>query len=136
MKKIKNPGGLKLFKGVHIMNMNAISQLDSIEEVDAVISAAKERKVVLKEQEKEAQRVARKREKEAAMEAAKESIEQAGLEEGDNILVLLKGEEVEGQFVHLTESRLVVLVDGDKKALPFDKFLGTANKEQAAQEAV
>ena len=118
------------------MDMNAISQLDSIEEIDAVISAAKERKVVLKEQEKEAQRVARKREKEAAMEAAKESIEQAGLEEGDDILVLLKGEEVEGQFVHLTESRLVVLVDGDKKALPFDKFLGATSEEQAAQEAV
>lgn len=71
---------------------------------------------------KEARRVAVIRENEVADSKVREKF--ANLKEGDVITVIYKGEEREVSFVALTEKRFTVEVDGAKRSIMFNKFVG------------
>lgn len=100
-----------------------VDQFETVEEIDEAISALRERRKEMKAAEREAERERRKALKARQLAEAKERIENLQLEEGATIRAFLKGEEVEVNFVKLTDARLVIEVDGLKKALPFDKFV-------------
>lgn len=71
---------------------------------------------------KEARRVAVAREEAVADNAIREKF--ANIKEGDTIKVIFKGEEREVSFVGLTEKRFTVLVDGNKRSIMFNKYVG------------
>jgi len=108
-----------------------VTVFESVEGVDEAIKSLRERRKELKAEATKADREAAKAEKARQLEEAKIRLEDAGLEEGDTIRAILKGEEVLGEFVKETEARFVILVDGEKKTLPFDKFVGTADAPSA-----
>lgn len=97
--------------------------LNTVAGIDEAIKALREDRKEIKKAETVANREAAKAEKAKALEEAKANMAGLGLEEGADIRFILKGEEVEGSFVKMTEARFVALVDGEKKTLPFDKFL-------------
>ncbi|MGV9141489.1 MAG: hypothetical protein ACOC1X_00975 [Promethearchaeota archaeon] len=111
---------------------------DSVDAVDEAIKVLRDRRKELKSEQDKAQKAQEKAEKEQAMAEAKSRLEAEGLEEGDPIRAILKGEEVAGSFVKATEARFIVLVDGEKKTLPFDKFVsrdGDSVQEVESQDA-
>lgn len=108
-----------------------VEAFDTVEGIDEAIKSLRERRKAVKAEATKADREAAKVEKARVLEAAKATLEAAGLAEGDTIRATLKGEEVIGEFVKETEARFIVLVDGEKKTLPFDKFLGRADADDA-----
>lgn len=106
-----------------------VEAFDTVEGIDEAIKALRERRKAVKAEATKADREAAKAEKARVLAEAKASLEAAGLEEGDTIRATLKGEEVLGDFVKVTEARFIILVDGKKKTLPFDKFLGRADAD-------
>lgn len=111
-----------------------VTVLGSVEEADEAIKAIRERRKELKAEAVKADREAAKTAKAEALAEAKGRLEEAGLEEGDTVRAILKGEEVLGEFVKETEARFVILVDGEKKTLPFDKFVGLASDAPSVSE--
>jgi len=97
--------------------------LNTVAGIDLAIVALRESRKELKKAEVVANREAVKAEKAVKLKEAKDNMANLGLEEGSDIRFILKGVEVEGSFVKMTEARFVALVDGEKKTLPFDKFL-------------
>jgi hypothetical protein len=89
------------------------------EELDNVVALVREIKRDRKAEAKEAEK-ARKEELKAQN---KEVLE--GLDEGATVRFTLKGEETEGTLDHVTEKRFVVVHDGIKKAVMFDKLIAT-----------
>ena len=104
--------------------------LATVEGIDEAIKALRETRKAVKAEATKAAREAAKEEKARLIAEAKEAVASASLNEGDAIRVILKGDEVIGDFVKMTEARIVVLVDGEKKTLPFDKFIGVADAER------
>lgn len=102
--------------------------LNTVDGIDEAIKALRESRKEIKKAETLANRQAAKAEKEQKLQEAKDKMESLNLEEGDNIRFILKGEEVEGEFVKITAARFVATVDGEKKTLPFDKFLSVADE--------
>ena len=98
----------------------------TVEGIDEAIKALRESRKEIKKAETVANREAAKEAKAQVLQEAKEKMASLGLEEGADIRFILKGEETEGSFVKMTEARFVALVDGEKKTLPFDKFLAVA----------
>ena len=97
--------------------------LATVEGIDEAIKALREARKAVKAEATKAAREAAKEEKAAALAEAKKVVLGLGLEEGTAVRFVLKGEETDGTFVKATEARIVVLVDGEKKTLPFDKFV-------------
>ena len=97
--------------------------LNTVDGIDKVITALRESRKEIKKAETVANREKAKAEKAEKLAEAKANLEGLELEEGTDVRFILKGEETEGQFVKTTEARFVVLVEGEKKTLPFDKFL-------------
>ena len=120
---------------VQVSSVVDVSSFDSVDAVDEAITALRDRRKALKDEQVKAGKQREKAEKEQAMAEAKERLEAEGLEDGDSIRALLKGEEVEGHFVKMTDARFIVLVDGEKKTLPFDKFLGRAEDSTETVES-
>lgn len=106
---------------VQAVNLEA---LETVEQVDEAITALRERRKELKAEATKVKREAAKAEKARLMEEAKQRLVEAELTEGETVRAILKGEETVGEFVKQTEARFVILVNGEKKTLPFDKFLG------------
>lgn len=100
-----------------------VTVFGNVADIDNAIKELRDRRKELKANEVKANREAAKAEKAKALAEAKANLEGLELEEGTDVRFILKGEETEGQFVKITEARFVVLVDGEKKTLPFDKFL-------------
>lgn len=71
---------------------------------------------------KDARKVALKVEKDEADLAIRAKI--AEHSEGDFVTVIFKGEKVEAIFGKLTEKRFTVEIDGVKKSIMFDKYVG------------
>ena len=101
-----------------------VNVFENVANIDEAIKSLREKRKELKANEVKAGREAAKAEKAKVLEDAKSNMASLNLEEGNDIRFILKGEEVEGQFVKMTEARFVATVDGEKKTLPFDKFLG------------
>lgn len=100
-------------------------------ELEALLQVRERLNERIKEARKEAKEAEKERkqaEKEAAMQAAKEKVQE--LEEGDEVAFILKGETRTGTFVKVTEKRFTVEMDGVKKSIMFDKFLGYADEVQ------
>ncbi len=108
-----------------------VEAYDTVEGIDEAIKSLRERRKAVKAEATKAEREAAKAEKARVLEEAKATLEAAGLDEGDTIRATLKGEEVIGSFVKATEARFIILVDGDKKTLPFDKFIGLVEADTA-----
>jgi hypothetical protein len=106
-----------------------VSAFETVEAIDEAIKSLRDRRKEVKAEATKADREAAKVAKAEALAEAKATLEAEGLEEGDTIRAILKGEEVLGEFVKETEARFVILVDGEKKTLPFDKFVGRAADE-------
>ena len=106
-----------------------VMAFETVEELDVAIKELRERRKELKAEAVKAEREAAKAEKQSRLDEAKARLEGLGLEEGDTVRFILKGEEVVGQFVKLTAARFVATVDGEKKTLPFDKFVDVAEAE-------
>lgn len=121
----------KHFRGCIMVD---VQDYADVSQIDEDIAALRERRKELKASQKEAERQKAKAEKQARLDEAKAYIESLELEEGDDVKVVLKGETVDAQFVHVTDARIVVLVDGDKKTLPFDKFVSQAGEQEAVSE--
>jgi hypothetical protein len=105
------------------MNDFDVTVFGNVADIDNAIKELRDRRKELKANEVKANREAAKAEKAKALAEAKANLEGLGLEEGTDVRFILKGEETEGSFVKVTEARFVVLVDGEKKTLLFDKFL-------------
>lgn len=85
----------------------------SIEELDALMEELKQaKKEVIAEAQAEADAVVR------------ESLQD--VKKGDHIVVLFKGEEVEGIFDKLTEKRATILIDGIRRSVQLDKVISVA----------
>jgi len=108
-----------------------VTTFNTVEAIDEAIKSLRERRKEVKAEATKVDRETAKVEKAAALAEAKATLEAEGLEEGDTIRAILKGEEVIGDFVKATEARFIVLVDGEKKTLPFDKFVGRVVSDQS-----
>lgn len=93
------------------------ADMDDFVEID---KAVREIKTERKEEFKETKE-ARKSEIETVKRAEVEK-----LEKGDNIVIIFKGEKTEVVFEKLTEKRFTVIIDGNKRSIMFDKFVGLA----------
>lgn len=89
----------------------------NIDELNTLISMAREEKKVRKENARAEAEV----EKEHLIASNRETL--ANLENGVEITFIFKGNETVGQFVKTTEKRFTALVDGEKKSIMFDKFI-------------
>lgn len=78
----------------------------------------------LMEDIKEARRVAVARERAENDAEVRASME--GLEKGTPVRILYKGEETEALLETLTDKRFTVSIDGVKRSIQMDKFLGVA----------
>lgn len=114
------------------MNTDLIYSAESVEELDELIKNAREYRRELKAKREKAEREQIAAEKELLNRKAQKNIEAMNLEEGDLVRFYLKGEERTGEFYKITESRFIVIVNGEKKTLPFDKFIGTAEQADVA----
>lgn len=85
----------------------------SVEELDAILDEIKE-----------ARREAVARERGEADVAVRQDLEK--LEKGTPVNVLFKGEKTEANFLSLTAKRFTVEIDGAKRSIQMDKFLGVA----------
>lgn len=101
-----------------MMNKEDLQDLNN-EELDNVVALVREIKRDRKAEAKEAEK-ARKEELKAQNKAVLEN-----LDEGANVRFILKGNETEGTLDHVTEKRFVVVHDGIKKAVMFDKLVAT-----------
>ena len=110
-------------------NVFDVAVFDTIESIDEAIVALRAHRKSLKSAETAEAREVAKAEKQALLDEAKANIVSLDLIEGDEIRATLKGEEVVGNFVKVTDARFVILVDGEKKTLPFDKFLGVVAEQ-------
>ena len=106
-----------------------VTNFETVFDIDKAMDALRQHRKAVKDAQDKRQREQRKARKEQKMAEAKEHIESLELMEGETITFTLKGERTEGQFVKVTESRFVAEVDGVKKTLQFDKFLGRVNEE-------
>lgn len=98
------------------VNLNEMT----VEELDKLVVAIREEKKARKAEAKAAEKEAKEKLKEANAETLR------GLDENATVRFTLKGEETEGVLDKVTDKRFVVIVEGVKKAIMFDKFLGVA----------
>lgn len=110
----------KVFEGRDVAEIKGI--------VDAGKAILKDRKDEIAETAK-AEREATKA---AADAAGREAV--AGLDEGDRIVIVFKGEKVEVEFVKMTEKRFTVEVEGVKRSIMFDKFVEAVEADEVEDE--
>ena len=111
-----------------------VNVFENVADIDKAIKDLRVRRKELKAEEVKAGREAVKEEKARVLEEAKANMVSLGLEEGADIRFVLKGEEVAGKLVKMTDARFVALVGDEKKTLPFDKFVGLVEADTADTE--
>lgn len=101
-----------------------VSDFDSVEDIDVAIKALQDQRKELSKEQDALAKEASKAKKQLILDQAKNHMISLELSEGTEITAYLKGELVEGVFSKITDKRFIILVDGESKTLPFDKFVG------------
>jgi len=105
----------------------------SVDEIKGIVDAGRAILKDRKDEIAEARKAEKAAEKAVADAAGREAVE--GLDEGDEIVVIFKGEETEVTFVKMTEKRFTVEVDGVKRSIMFDKFVRVADEVEVDEDA-
>lgn len=118
------------------MDFNTIlDNLDSLsfDQLDALVKKGTELRKSKRAEKKEADKAKHDAEKAEAIEAGRSKV--SNLSEGDKITIVFKNVKTVVTFVKMTEKRFTVEIDGAKRSIMFDKFVGmgdlTVEKEVA-----